>query len=46
MYDISFSKEFIRDAKRLKRKRYDMTKVYAVFHILTRGEADTLRRRP
>lgn len=45
MYEISFSKEFLRDAKRLKHKHYDMNRLYEVFHILGQGDADILRRR-
>ncbi|MDF7665618.1 type II toxin-antitoxin system YafQ family toxin [Bifidobacterium sp. ESL0745] len=45
MYEISFSKEFLRDAKRLKRKHYDMSRLYEVFHILGQGDTDTWRRR-
>ncbi|WEV64298.1 hypothetical protein [Bifidobacterium sp. ESL0732] len=31
--------------KRLKRKYYDMARLYEVFHILAQGDAVTLRRR-
>ncbi|WEV75615.1 type II toxin-antitoxin system YafQ family toxin [Bifidobacterium sp. ESL0800] len=45
MYEISLSKEFLRDAKRLKRKHYEMGRLYEVFHVLAQGDTDTLRRR-
>ncbi|WEV72796.1 type II toxin-antitoxin system YafQ family toxin [Bifidobacterium sp. ESL0790] len=45
MYELSFSKEFLRDAKKLKKKHYDMGKLYEVFHVLERGDAETLRRK-
>ncbi|WEV41672.1 type II toxin-antitoxin system YafQ family toxin [Bifidobacterium sp. ESL0682] len=45
MYEISFSNEFLRDVKKLKKKHYDLSKLYYVFHVLSSNDAETLRRK-
>ncbi|WEV46316.1 type II toxin-antitoxin system YafQ family toxin [Bifidobacterium sp. ESL0690] len=45
MYEISFSNEFLRDAKKLKKKHYDLSKLYEVFHVLERDDTETLHRK-